>query len=108
MGEGTHVSIFLVVMRGEHDALVPWPFQQEMSFKLIDPSGDQNIVHSFRPDPTSPSFQRPTSSMNVASGCPSFVPKYMLHSRGYIKDDTVWIEITVDTTGLPCHFAEEL
>jgi hypothetical protein len=103
MGKGTHLSLFFVVMRGNYDALLPWPFQQKVSFKLIDQSGDQHIIDSFRPDPNSSSFQRPVSNMNIASGCPLFVPKSVLHSRGYIKDDTVFFKITVDTTGLPIY-----
>jgi hypothetical protein len=103
MGEGTHLSLFFVVMRGDYDALLPWPFEQKVSFKLIDQTGNQHIIESFRPDPNSPSFQRPQSKMNVASGCPLLVPKYMLHGAGYIKDETVFIKITVDTNGLPIY-----
>ena len=101
MGKGTHLSLFFVVMRGAYDALLPWPFQQKVSFKLIDQTGDQHIIDSFRPDPNSSSFQRPTGNMNIASGCPLFVPKSVLHSRGYIKDDALFFKITVDTTGMP-------
>ncbi|CAB3985561.1 TNF receptor-associated factor 3-like [Paramuricea clavata] len=103
MGKGTHLSLFFVVMRGAYDALLPWPFQQKVSFKLIDQTGDQHIIDSFRPDPNSSSFQRPTSNMNIASGCPLFVPKSVLHSRGYIRDEKVFFKITVDPTGLPIH-----
>ena len=102
MGKGTHLSLFFVVMRGAYDALLPWPFQQKVSFKLIDQTGDQHIVDSFRPDPNSSSFQRPTGNMNIASGCPLFVPKSVLHSRGYIKDEALFFKITVDPTGIPC------
>ena len=31
MGKGTHVSLFFVVMRGDYDALLPWPFRQKVS-----------------------------------------------------------------------------
>lgn len=87
-------------MRGNYDALLTWPFRQKVTFKLIDQNGDQHIVDSFRPDPNSSSFQRPRSNMNIASGCPLFVPKSALQRGGYIRDDTVFIKITVDTTGL--------
>lgn len=30
MGKGTHLSLFFVVMRGEYDALLPWPFKQKV------------------------------------------------------------------------------
>lgn len=31
MGKGSHLSLFFVVMRGEYDALLPWPFKQKVS-----------------------------------------------------------------------------
>ena len=38
MGKGTHVSLFFVVMRGDYDALLPWPFRQKVSqsFSLVN------------------------------------------------------------------------
>ncbi|CAG2212657.1 TRAF3 [Mytilus edulis] len=38
MGKGTHLSLFFVVMRGEYDALLPWPFQQK-SYLIATGSG---------------------------------------------------------------------
>ena len=32
MGKGTHVSLFFVVMRGDYDAKLPWPFRQKVCF----------------------------------------------------------------------------
>ncbi|XP_056021759.1 TNF receptor-associated factor 3-like isoform X2 [Ostrea edulis] len=74
VGKGTHLSLFFVVQRGEYDALLPWPFKQKVTLMLLDQeNGTRNLVDSFRPDITSSSFKRPTSEMNVASGCPLFV-----------------------------------
>ena len=90
-------------MRGDYDALLPWPFQQKVSFKLTDQVGDQHIIDSFTPDPNNSSFQRPTSDVNIAYGCPLFVPHSVLYSHGYIRDDTLFVKITVDTTRLPLY-----
>lgn len=35
MGKGTHLSLFFVVMRGEYDALLPWPFKQKVPSAFI-------------------------------------------------------------------------
>ena len=35
-GEGTHLSIFLVLMKGEHDPLLQWPFEPKVSLILVD------------------------------------------------------------------------
>ena len=98
IGKGTHMSMFFVVMKGEYDAVLSWPFRQKVSFKLIDPDRTNDITDTFRPDPKSSSFQRPKSSMNIASGTPKFVSHNMLASGGYIVDDTLFIKISVEKT----------
>ncbi|VDI28311.1 TNF receptor-associated factor 3 [Mytilus galloprovincialis] len=101
MGKGTHLSLFFVVMRGEYDALLPWPFQQKVTLLLLDQdAGARHVSDTFRPDPTSTSFKRPTSDMNIASGCPLFVSHAVLETRTYLKDDTIFIKVTVDNDGI--------
>uniref|UniRef100_H2YBM5 MATH domain-containing protein n=1 Tax=Ciona savignyi TaxID=51511 RepID=H2YBM5_CIOSA len=34
-GKGTHMSLFFVVMKGEYDALLPWPFRQKVTLMLL-------------------------------------------------------------------------
>lgn len=100
MGKGSHLSLFFVVMKSEYDALLPWPFQQRVTFTLIDQEHRHHVSDTFQPDPASSSFQRPVGDMNVASGCPLFVPFEALETCGYIKDDTMFIQVAVDTKGL--------
>ncbi|XP_078604288.1 TNF receptor-associated factor 3-like isoform X3 [Branchiostoma floridae x Branchiostoma japonicum] len=103
MGKGTHVSLFFVVMRGHYDGLLRWPFRQKVTFMLLDHKNRDHLTDAFRPDPTSSSFQRPTSDMNIASGCPLFVPLSQLDSssHAYVRDDTMYIKVVVDTSDLP-------
>ena len=102
MGKGTHLSLFFVIMKGDYDALLVWPFKQKVTLSLLDHNKKQDIVDAFRPDPTSSSFRRPTSDMNIASGCPLFMPLSLLEdpTRAYVKDDVVFIKIAVDTAEL--------
>ncbi|XP_014344042.2 TNF receptor-associated factor 3 isoform X1 [Latimeria chalumnae] len=102
MGKGTHLSLFFVVMRGEYDALLPWPFKQKVTLMLLDQgSTRRHLGDAFKPDPNSSSFKRPTGEMNIASGCPLFVAQTVLESGPYIKDDTIFIKVIVDTSDLP-------
>ncbi len=100
-GKGTHLSFFITLMRGEYDALLPWPFRQAITLTLVDQNKQRDIVQSFRPEPTSSSFQRPRNEMNVASGCPAFALVSVLDNVSYVKDDTVFLKCKVNTTGLP-------
>ena len=100
MGKGSHLSLFFVIMKGDFDALLPWPFQQRVTFTLIDQEHRRHVSDTFQPDPVSSSFQRPATDMNVASGCPLFVPLEALETRGYVKDDTMFVRVAVDIKGL--------
>ena len=98
MGRGSHLSLFFVIMRGEYDNLLPWPFKQKVSLILIDQDGRNHVSDAFRPDTSSSSFQKPKNEMNVASGCPLFVPLATLDGGGYTKDDSLFIKLMVDKT----------
>ena len=99
IGKGTHMSLFFVVMKGEFDNILQWPFTHKVTFKLINQCGGGcDVVGSICPDPFSSSFQKPKSDMNVASGCPRFVSIKELLQEGFIVDDTIFIEVEVDTS----------
>ena len=102
MGKGKYISLFFVIMRSSYDALSTWPFKQRVTLMLLDQgTGGEHVVDAFRPDPNSSSFKRPVSEMNIASGCPLFTPLSLLESnKTYIKDDTAFVKIIVDTQGL--------
>uniref|UniRef100_G3Q7M3 TNF receptor-associated factor n=1 Tax=Gasterosteus aculeatus TaxID=69293 RepID=G3Q7M3_GASAC len=105
-GRGTHLSLYVVLMPGDFDALLPWPFRQTVSLSLLDQSGAANHRSlSFRPDPSSKSFGRPAaeSAGNVAVGFSCFLPLGELeprHNAEYVKDDALFVKVKVDTAGL--------
>lgn len=94
-GKGTHMSLFISVMKGEYDAVLPWPFTRRITLKLLDQSKHIDVTETFLPDPNSSSFQKPKSQMNIASGCPKFCAHSRLQSNGYVRDNTVFIKIIV-------------
>ncbi|NXV72869.1 TRAF1 factor, partial [Atlantisia rogersi] len=98
-GKGTHMSLFFVVMKGDYDALLPWPFKHKVTFMLLDQNNREHIIDAFRPDLTSASFQRPVNDMNVASGCPMFLPLSKLQSPkyAYVKEDTLFVKCIIET-----------
>ena len=98
MGRGTHISVFFVVLRGQYDAILRWPFRQKVTFMLFDQDNVQHVIEAFRPDPNSPSFQRPRRETNIASGCPMFCSLTELNNHAYVRDDTMFLKIIVDIT----------
>jgi len=102
MGKGSHLSVFFVVMRGNYDALLRWPFRQKVTLMLLSHNQRDHVVDAFRPDPTSSSFKKPTTEMNIASGCPLFASLDVLDnpSSGYVKDDQFFLKAVVDCSDL--------
>ena len=98
MGRGTHLSLFFVIMRGEYDCLLSWPFTRKFTLRVIDQGGINHISDTFRPDPTSSSVQRTGHDMNVVSGCPLFVSLETLDTGSYIRNDAMIIQVVVDCT----------
>ncbi|XP_047433495.1 TNF receptor-associated factor 5 [Mugil cephalus] len=105
-GRGSHLSLYVVLMPGDFDALLQWPFRQTVSLSVLDQSGASNHrILSFRPDPTTKCFQQPApeSVSNVAVGFPCFIPLNLLENSpnaAYVKDDTLFVKAKVDMTGL--------
>ncbi|CAF2911527.1 unnamed protein product [Rotaria sp. Silwood2] len=100
----THMSLFFVLMRGEYDAILKFPFNFKVIFCLYNQIyEEQHIIDSFRPDIRSCSFQRPRSDMNIASGIPKFVRLTMIQQEGtpYVQDDTMFIRVMVDRFNMP-------
>ncbi|OWF55411.1 TNF receptor-associated factor 3-like [Mizuhopecten yessoensis] len=100
-GKGTHLSVFFVVMKGDFDVLLEWPFRQQVTLMLLDQSGTgQDIRETFIPQPTGNSFQRPQTEMNVACGVPRFCSLDRLESDMYLRDDTIFLTVKVDCADL--------
>ncbi|XP_070561553.1 TNF receptor-associated factor 2-like [Ptychodera flava] len=102
IGKGNHVSLFFTIMKGEFDGILRWPFGQKVTFLWIDQYNQEHLVDAFRPDKSSSSFRRPTSEMNIASGCPLFMPLNTLRNgkHAYVEDDIAFLRIIVDTSDL--------
>ncbi|CAF1470211.1 unnamed protein product [Didymodactylos carnosus] len=103
-GRRTHMSLFFVLMRGEYDSILKWPFHHKVTFCLFDQSGqNRHVIDSFKPDTKSNSFQRPRSELNIASGIPKFFPLPMIQQDGnnYVRDNTMFIKVIVDLADVP-------
>ena len=99
-GEGTHLSIFFVLMKGEYDPLLQWPFDHKITLILVDQDHKKDIIQTFKPNAQSSSFQKPKTDMNVASGCPEFAPASIYSNHSYVKDDVMYIKAIVDTSNI--------
>ena len=99
-GQGTHISFYDALMRGENDARLQWPFRKRVALTLESQDyQQQDIVKCFQPDPTEfdSSFWQPSlhCDMNVAFGCPQFAPISVLDNPAYVRNDTMIIKCMI-------------
>ena len=99
-GQGTHISLYFVIMHGENDATLRWPFRQKVTFIMLDQDHVKPVIEAFIPDSNSSAFQRPEGGANIGSGCPRFCSLTELNNHAYVRDDTMLLKIIVDTTDL--------
>ncbi len=98
-GENTHLSVSIVVMKGEYDAILPWPFKKKVKFTLIDQQEDpverENVSIQLIPGDNPENFARPVSEENVGRGFAQFISHNKLNSRRYLVDDTLFLKVEI-------------
>lgn len=100
-GKGSHLSLYIIIMKGDYDALLEWPFKQKITFYVIDQSDQKNHrTHQLSPNRSLPNikvvFNRPTVKENLGIGNPCFVPHEALSTADYVKDDAIFIKAVVE------------
>ena len=88
-GKGTHVSVFVFLMRGEYDDLLKWPFRGDVTIQLKknNPPHYQKILH-LNDDMPKRCVCKPTKERNDGGwGSSKYISHADLYAGGYLKDD---------------------
>ncbi|KAK0426152.1 hypothetical protein QR680_009557 [Steinernema hermaphroditum] len=101
-------SVFVCILKGEHDDVLPWPFACPLTFTLLDQSPDKANLHhvSVRLTPKTveanlPFLGRPKSGRNPAFGIQRFVPLSQMKSDGrFVYKDSLFIAVQVDVSAM--------
>jgi len=96
---GRYMSLFFVLMRGNYDAHLQWPFKFRVKFTLFNLlSPNENQSKFFWPDTTSVCCQRPKSEMNIGYGISEFFSLDLFETNlsEYVQNDTIFIGVHVD------------
>ena len=91
-------AVFIVVMKCEYDAVLRWPFDKKVKITLIDQQDDPDHWENFTKETVGggiPSFGRPEKEKNVGWGFHCFISHLELHSRRYIVDDTLFLQVEI-------------
>ena len=87
-------------MKGEHDAILPWPFKKRVKFTVIDqqenPDKQENVTEKLTPTNVL-AFARPVTEQNAGRGFGQFISHEKLNSRRYIVDDTLFLQVQISS-----------
>lgn len=101
---GRFISLQFLLMRGEYDAILRFPFCFFVSLSLLDQTNERNhIFKQFQPEISSRNCQRPQVDMNIINEISEFVSLDTLRKENnpYIRDNTIFIKTIIDFgTGL--------
>ncbi len=105
-GENSHLSVYIFAVKGEYDAILPWPFKKKVRFTLIDqqedPSERENVTCELITEKSPECFERPERE-SIGQGYPEYISHEKLHSRRYIVDDTLFLQVEVGpSSGQSC------
>ena len=95
----SHLSFFFVLMKGDYDPILEWPFSHRVELKVMgqgNSSRGDDVTVSLVPDLQSESFSQPVREMNIPHGFPhNAFPLDILARDGYVHDDTMFVKVTV-------------
>lgn len=95
-GINVYTSLFVVLMKGKYDAILPWPFQYDVKFTIIDQNPDlkqrQNFSSSVSPNPSWTTMQRPKVEENAGQGFTKFLSHEKFRKSSYVVDETLFIK----------------
>lgn len=99
-GEGTHLSLFFQLMKGELDDILKWPFNKTIHFVLIHQDNKNECFKLSITDTekatTTAYFRKPVTDFNIGFGYIRFISHERLHAGGFIKNDSLYIGCTIE------------
>jgi hypothetical protein len=98
---GSEMSLFFVIMKGDYDDSLPWPFKNRIITMSLMNREDKKH-HEVKVRATGSyshrtSYDQPTTNMNKPIGSPLFMnlSQFNRQYRKYVVDDTMYIRAVV-------------
>ena len=97
-GMGTELSVFVIITKGEYDAILPWPFNRIVMITLLsqqrDKEGDLVKTVDFS-DASLSSKQKPAAERTNGYGKFDFISLKTLAHSSYLVNDTIFLQVKV-------------
>ena len=92
-----YLSLYFVVMKGEYDEVLPWPFQRRVYLSLLNCKLGQSVTKDIHPDPRLHYFHRPENPRNVGYGYPKFIilNKLIQEESEFVENGAIFLRCKV-------------
>lgn len=91
-GHGTHISFYMILMKGDYDGILKFPFPRMFCVALLCQQPGLNVEKKIEPS-NSEEFQRPEEDMNNIVGYSKFISHADLSHGRYIWGDSLFFKI---------------
>ncbi len=91
------LSLYFVIMKGQFDEVLQWPFQKQVYLTLLNTMGGHGVMKNISPDPRLHYFSRPNSPRNVGYGYPKFIPltKLVYEDSEFVAGGAIFLRCRV-------------
>lgn len=95
-GKNTHLSIYFIIMRGDYDALLEWPFNRKIQITIRSIKNDYpNMIQEITPKAGKLNiWGKPTTDMNMATGWSQFITHRSLEQDDFLENDRIFIQLS--------------
>ena len=97
-GKGTHLSVSVVVTKGDYDAILPWPFNRRVKITLFSQQQDKKDHLAYTLDfrkATSKSSERPSTDRRNGWVIDKFISHEDLKNSPHLVGDTIFLQAQV-------------
>ncbi|KAI6242508.1 Trf-1 [Aphelenchoides fujianensis] len=98
---GQFLSIYVCILKGEHDALLSWPFVHLITLTNPRVNERKHLTYAIKPNPTNenrPYLDRPQSDRNAAFGAQRFCS--LADIQPFVREDALFIKCKIDTENM--------
>ena len=97
--DATYLSVFVLVTKGDYDAILPWPFNRRVKITLLSQQQDKKYHLAYTADfstAKSECIERPSTDRNgMGWGTSKFISHEDLKNSPYLVDDSIFLQAEV-------------
>ena len=97
-GKNSHLSVYIHLLKGEYDAILPWPSKITVKITLIDQQPRETLQDNVEFCFTHTVAERPKGDSKNSRGFTQFVPQEKLMTKRYLQDDTLFFRVDISPT----------